>query len=82
MDFISIILYDDKVRELGVVQPAERSGDLIAAFLYLKRAYKKDQEGLFVRECSDSMRGNAIKLKDRKFRLDVMKLFTARVMRH
>ena len=38
-------------------------GDLIAAFQYLKGAYRKDGEGLSIRECSDRMRGNGFKLK-------------------
>ncbi|TRZ26791.1 hypothetical protein HGM15179_000261 [Zosterops borbonicus] len=33
------------------------SGDLIAAFLYLKGAYKED-ERLFTKTCGDSTRGN------------------------
>ena len=39
-------------------------GDLIAAFQYLKGAYKKAGEGLFTRACSDRTRGNGFKLKD------------------
>ena len=39
-------------------------GDLIAAFQYLKGACRKDGEGLFIRECSDRMRGNGFKLKE------------------
>ena len=31
-------------------------GDLIASVQCLKGAYRKDGEGLFVRECSDRMR--------------------------
>ena len=58
-------------------------GDLIAAFQYLKGAYRKDEEGLFIRECSDRMRSNGFKLKEGRFRLDVRKkLFTVRVVRH
>jgi len=36
--------------------------DLIAAFQYLKEAYRKDGEGLFTRVCSDRTRGNGCKL--------------------
>jgi len=58
-------------------------GDLIAAFQYLKGAYRKDGEGFFIRECSDRMRGNSFKLKEGRFRLDVRKkFFTLRVVRH
>jgi len=36
--------------------------DLIAAFQYLKGAYRKDGEGLFTSVCSDRTRGNVSKL--------------------
>ncbi|PKU37896.1 hypothetical protein llap_11802 [Limosa lapponica baueri] len=58
-------------------------GDLIAAFQYVKGPYKRDGEGLFIRECSDSTRGNGFKLKDERFRSDIRKkFFTMRVVRH
>ena len=57
--------------------------DLIAAFQYLKGAYRKDGEGPFIRECSDRMRGNGFKLKEGRFRLHIRKkFFTVRVVRH
>jgi len=46
-------------------------GDLKGAFLYLKRAYTKAEEGLFIRACSDRTRGNGIKLEEGRFRLDI-----------
>ena len=58
-------------------------GDLIAAFQYLKGAYRKAGEGLFTRACSDRTRGNGIKLKDGRFRLDIRrKFFTMSMVRH
>jgi len=39
-------------------------GDFIAAFQYLKGAYRKFEEGLFTRVCSDRTRRNGCKLKE------------------
>ena len=49
-------------------------GDLIAAFQYVKGAYKKAGEGLFTRACSDRTRGNGFRLEEGRFRLDVCKV--------
>ncbi|PKU48009.1 hypothetical protein llap_1718 [Limosa lapponica baueri] len=74
----------DRLRELVMFSLEKMfQGDLIMAFQYLKGAYRKDGEGLFVRECSDRMRGNGFKVKEGRFRLDFKKkVFTVRVVRH
>ncbi|PKU41306.1 hypothetical protein llap_8395 [Limosa lapponica baueri] len=70
--------YEDRLRDLGlfILEKRRLWGDLIAAFQYLKRAYRRDGEGLF-------MRGNGFKLKEGRFRLDIRKeFFTVRMVRH
>jgi len=82
LDYLS---YEDKLREVGLfsLEKTRLRGDFIAAFHYLKGAYRKDGEGLFTRVCSDGTRGNSCKLKEGRFRLDIRKkFFTMRVVRH
>jgi len=58
-------------------------GHFIAAFQYLKGAYKKAGQGLFTRACRDRTKGNGFKLREGRFRLDIRKkFFTMRVVRH
>jgi len=58
-------------------------GDLIAAFQYLKGAYKKDGDRLFSRACCNRTRGSSFNLKEGRFRLGIrMTFFTLRVVRH
>jgi len=82
---LEYLSYKDRLRELGMFSLEKRrlQGDLIAAFQYLKGAYRKDGDGLVTRACSDRTRGNGCKLKEGRFRLDIRKkFFTMRVVKH
>jgi len=50
---------------------------------YLKEAYRKAGEGLFIRVYSNRIRGNGFKLEESRFRTDMRKkFFIGRVVRH
>ena len=58
-------------------------GDLIVAFQYLKEAYKQEGDQLFTRVDSDRTRGNGLKLRQGRLRLDIRRMFfTQRVVMH
>ena len=62
--------YKDRLRELTSFSLEKRRlwGDLIAAFQYLKGAYKQEGSQLFERVDNNRMRGNGFKLKEGRFR--------------
>jgi len=78
--------YEERLGELRRLFSLEKRRlweDLIAAFQYLKGAYKTDGDRLFSRICCDRARGNDFKLKEGRFKLEVRKkFFTMRVMKH
>ena len=77
--------YEERLRELGFFRLEKRRlrGDLIAAFWYLKGAYKQEGEWLFTRVDSDKTISPCPKLKQGRFRLDIRKkFFTQRVVTH
>ena len=83
VDVLSLVAF--MARRDGAVQMEMRrlQGDLRAAFQYLKGAYRKAGEGLFIRAGSNRTRGNVFKLEEGRFRLDNgKKFFTVRVVRH
>ena len=76
--------YEDRLRELGLLSLEERRlwSEHIAAFQYLKRAYKQEGSQLFERADNSRTGGNGLKLKEGRLRLDVRgKLLTERVVR-
>ena len=56
----------DRLRELRLFSLEKSPGGPYSSLQYLKGAYRKVGEGLFIRACSNRTRGNGFKVEEEK----------------
>ena len=76
-------LYKGSLRELGLFSIEKALGGTYSGLPVPEGAYRKAEERLFIRACSDRTRGKGCKLEEGRVRLDVRdKFFIVSVVRH